>query len=164
MFWVNEQRKLGFAGQKMRRRLYDDVIVIVIVVKSVRFLPLILHQSVHLRWRSVSMVNDFTLNCRHILSHSVKEHPYCSRYRINTLVAYWIFFAVSFISLELSKHGLAILSFFKKTKIWNGVFLSVLILHSSQPLPNQFSCYITKPLIERPRISSKRNSWLKQNN
>ena len=41
----------------MRRRLYDDVIVIVIViaivivivVKSVRFLPLILHQSVHLR-------------------------------------------------------------------------------------------------------------------
>ena len=80
----------------MRRRLYDDVIVIVIViaivivivVKSVRFLPLILHQSVHLRCRSVSMVNDFTSNCRHILSHSVKEHPYCSRYRINTLVAY----------------------------------------------------------------------------
>ena len=56
-------------------------------------------------------------------------------------------------------HGLAILSFLKKTKIWNcplggafahsfkalggvtGVFLShVLIPHFSQPLPNQFSC------------------------
>ena len=34
--------------------------------------------------RSVSMVNGFTLNCRHIFNHSVKEHPYCSRYLINT--------------------------------------------------------------------------------
>ena len=56
-------------------------------------------------------------------------------------------------------HGLAILSFFKETKIWKksrvghlrtvlnplggvtGVFVSpVLIPHSSQPLPNQFPC------------------------
>ena len=68
-------------------------------VKGVRLLPLILHQSVHLCCGKVREHGElfFALNCRHVFSHSVKEHPYFSRYRINTLVAYWIFFAVSFI-------------------------------------------------------------------
>ena len=57
----------------------------------------IINRYTYIVERSVSMVNYFTLNRRHIFSHSVKEHPYYSRYRINTLVANWIFFAVSFI-------------------------------------------------------------------
>ena len=67
-------------------------------VKSIRVIPLILHESVHLCCRKVREHGEwFSLNCRYIFNHSVKEHPYCSRYRINTLVANWVFFAVSFI-------------------------------------------------------------------
>ena len=70
-------------------------------VKSVRFY----HWYYIIRYtyvveRSVSMVNDFTLNCRHIFSHSVKEHPFCSRYRRNTLVALLLNFLCYFLYLE----------------------------------------------------------------
>ena len=56
-------------------------------LKSVRFVT----TDHYVNWytyvveRSVNMVNDFTLNCRLVFNHSVKEHPYCLKYRINTL-------------------------------------------------------------------------------
>ena len=76
-----------------RRLLYDDVIVL--RWKAFVFYHwYYVNRYTYVVERSVSMVNDFTLNCRHIFNHSVKEHPYCSRYRINTLVANWIFFTV----------------------------------------------------------------------
>ena len=46
------------------------------------------------------MVNDFTLNCRHILSYTVKEHHFCSRYRRNTLVALLLNFLCYLLYLE----------------------------------------------------------------
>ena len=66
------------------------------------------------------MENHFTLNCRPIFSHSMKEHHYCSRYRIlNTpcsLTGFSLLFPLFRISTLLScMHGLAILCFFKKT-------------------------------------------------
>ena len=101
-FWVVEQRNLGFDGLKLRmpewrRRLYDDVIAL--QQKALVFYHwYYVNRYTYVVERSVSTVNDFTLNGRHIFNHSIKEHPYlCSRYRINTLVANWIFFAVSFI-------------------------------------------------------------------
>ena len=63
------------------------------VIKSVLFYHwYYVNRCTYVVERSVSMVNDFTLNCRHIFNHSVKEHLCYSRYRINTLVANWVFF------------------------------------------------------------------------
>ena len=79
-------------------------------------------------------------------------------------------------------HGLAILSFFKKTKIWNcplggafahsvkaplwrdwGFVSPVLIPHSSQPLPNQFSC-LSQNTLEKDQESPQNElrNWNKK--
>ena len=98
---------------------------------------------------SMSMVNNFILNCRHIFNHSVKEHLYCSRNRINTLVAN---FLCCFLYLELG-FSCAILQENENLELslgWGhlrivlkplggvtGVFVSPSFFLT---LPNQFSC------------------------